>query len=64
MIKFTLKSRTHIFGALLGIFGGVITFLPTVRDMIPADWYSYLFMATSIAVIILRNVTTEAIDAK
>lgn len=64
MIKFTLKSKTHIFGALLGIFGGVATFLPTVKDMISPDWYSYMFIGTSIAVILLRNVTTTAITSK
>jgi len=64
MLKFTLKSKTHIFGAALGVFGALATWLPTVRDMIPADWYSYLFIGTSIAVIILRNVTTLPIEAK
>jgi len=64
MLKFTLKSKTHIFGAALGVFGALASFLPTVRDMIPAGWYSYLFIATSIAVIVLRNVTTQPIEDK
>ena len=64
MTTFTLKSKTHIFGAALGIFGALASFLPTIRDMIPADWYSYLFIATSIAVIVLRNITTQPIADK
>ena len=64
MIKFTLKSKTHIFGAALGIFGSLASFLPTIRDMINPDWYSYLFIGTSVAVIVLRNVTTLPIEDK
>jgi len=64
MIKFTLKSKTHLFGAALGIFGGLASFLPTVKEMISPDIYSYLFIGTSIAVILLRNVTTQAIESK
>ena len=64
MIKFTLKSKTHIFGALIGIFGGLAAFLPVVKDMIHPDWYAYLFIGASLVVIILRNVTTQAIDTK
>ena len=64
MIRFTLKSKTHIFGAALGAFGGLASFLPTIRDMIPPEWYSYLFIGTSIIVIVLRNMTTEPIEDK
>lgn len=64
MITFTLKSKTHIFGALIGIFGGLAAFLPVVKDMIPPNWYPLLFIGTSVVVIILRNVTTQAITDK
>ena len=64
MVKFTLKSKTHMFGAALGIFGAAAAFLPTVKDMIHPDWYSYLFIGSSIAVILLRNITTESITDK
>lgn len=64
MITFTLKSKTHIFGALIGMFGAAATFLPTVKDLINPDWYSYLFIGTSLIVIVLRNVTSQPIADK
>lgn len=59
-----LKSKTHNFGVLLGIFGGLQTFLPTVREFIPADQYGTIFIAVGVAVIVLRNVTTKPVSEK
>jgi len=64
MINFTLKSKTHIFGAALGVFGAMAAFLPTVKDMIHPEWYSYLFIGASVITIVLRNVTTQPIADK
>ena len=64
MIKFTLKSKTHLFGAALGIFGALASFLPTVRDLMSPEIYSYLFIGSSVIVILLRNVTTTSINEK
>ena len=59
-----LKSKTHNFGILLGVFGGVVSFLPTVREFIPEDTYGNLFIAASVITIILRNVTNTPISQK
>lgn len=62
MIK--LRSKTHVFGILLGTFGGFLAFLPEIKDMISEDMYGYIFMGCSVAVIVLRNVTNTPIEDK
>ena len=62
MIKF--KSKTHNFGILLGICGGVVQFLPTVREFSSPDTYGAVLIAAGAITIILRNVTTVPIDQK
>jgi len=64
MTVFTFKSKTHAVSAVLGIFGGLSAFLPTVRDLISPEIYSWSFVGISVVYIILRNVTTEAISDK
>ena len=59
-----LKSKTHKFGLLLGIVGGLLQFLPTVREFIPPDIYGALLIAAGVITILLRNVTHEHISLK
>ena len=61
---FNPKSKTHLFNWAIGVSGAALTFLPTVREFIPSDQYGNLFIGFSIVGIVLRNVTTSAIDAK
>ena len=63
-MKFTLKSKTHVFGALVGVFGGLLTLLPTVQQHIHKDWYGFIFIGISVIAIVLRNVTTTPINQK
>ena len=56
------KSKQHNFGYLLGIFGALLSFLPTVREFIPADQYGNIFIGVSVATIVLRSVTNKPID--
>lgn len=60
----TLKSKTHNFGAILGIFGALQQFLPTVREFIPIDQYGTIFIIVGVIVIVLRNITTKPISEK
>ncbi len=62
MIK--LKSKTHNLGLLLGIFGGVQQFLPMAKEFIPQEHFGAIFIAVGIAVIVLRNVTSQPIAEK
>ena len=62
--KVTLKSKTHNFGLLLGVFGGILTFLPTAREFIPEEQYGNIFIALSVITIVLRNLTTTPIEEK
>lgn len=64
MIKYTLKSKTHIWGTLMGIAGGVAVFLPQIEDMLPPDAYKWAFIISGLVVIVLRNVTTTPISQK
>ena len=63
-VKINLKSKTHSFGVILGILGGVLTFLPSAREFIPEDMYGGLFMFVSVVTIVLRNMTTKPVDEK
>ena len=61
---FNIRSKTHMFGALLGIFGGLASFLPMARDMISPDLYGILFIGASVITIVLRNITTKPIGER
>jgi|GEM_PF-3629008 len=58
------NSKTHKFGYLIGVFGGLLSFLPAAKEFISPELYGYIFMGVSVAVIVLRNVTTTAIEEK
>ncbi len=58
------NSKQHWAGWALGVFGGILTFLPTAREFIPADQYGNILIAVSVGVIILRNVTNKPIDER
>ena len=64
MTAFTLKSKTHRFGMALGIFGGLVSFMPTVREFISPEIYGNLMIGFGVAVVVLRNVTDTAISDK
>ncbi len=61
---FKIKSKMHNFGLLLGIFGGIQQFLPMAKEYIPQDDFGVIFIGVGIAVIVLRNVTTQPITDK
>lgn len=56
------KSKTHNLGYLLGVAGGLLTFLPTVREFIPPETYGPLIVVVGVATVVLRNMTTAPID--
>ncbi len=64
MVKLNPRSKTHRFGALLGIAGGLLTFLPGAREFIDPEYYGPIFIGLSITVIVLRNLTTEPVDKR
>lgn len=53
-------NRTRLFGTIIAVLGVI----ETQADVIPADWRGWVLMATGIAVIVLRQVTTTAPGAK
>ncbi len=59
-----IKSKTHNYGALIGIFGGLQAFLPQVREFIPEDQFGWIFIFVGVGVIVLRNMTTTPINQK
>ena len=61
---FTLKSKTHWLGMIVGILSGVQIFLPQMVTFIPKEAYGIIFGVVGIAIIVLRNVTTQAIEDK
>ena len=61
---FNPRSRQHWFGVALGIAGGLLSTLPSVREFIPEQAYGLAFVALSVAVIVLRNITKTPIDQR
>ena len=60
----TLKSKTHIWGMLLGIFGGLQTVVPAFQEHLPSWIYGPIFIFVMVVTIILRNVTTKPVSEK
>lgn len=56
-------SKTIDFGLLVGIFGMIELNLPMVKDQL-GDWYGWIFMGISAAIIILRKFTTTPLAEK
>ena len=63
-MKFTLKSKTHVFGAVIAVFGAALTALPQVREFMSEESYGFIFLALSVGTVFLRNLTDTAIDQK
>ena len=63
-MKFTLKSKTHILGSLIGASGALLTALPTLQEYIPVEAYGYTFLVLSVVTVVLRNLTDTSIDQK
>jgi len=63
-MKYTIKSKTHILGSIVGALGGVLLALPDFEKSIPPEAYKYIFMGLSFAIIILRNFTSTPIESK
>ncbi len=64
MKLYTLKSKTHITTTIIATLGSLMTFLPTVRDMISPEWYGPSFVIIGLIFHTLRNVTTTPIEYK
>ena len=60
----SVKSKTHWTAVVYGTVMGVVEFLPTVKDIMPANWYMYGFVGFSVLMIILRNVTVKPVSQK
>lgn len=58
------KSKTHNAAAATAFFGALVTFLPTVREFIPVDYYGPLFVAIGVGFHYLRSVTTTPVNEK
>lgn len=58
------RSKFHKLGILLGITGGILSFMPAAREFIDPEAYGPIFIGLSITVIVLRNLTTEPIDKR
>ena len=58
------RSKTHSAAMLIGIIGGLQTFLPTVQQFIDPEIYGPSLVAIGIIMIVLRNVTTRPINMK
>lgn len=57
------KSRTYDFAAVIAVFGVVEQNLPLVREQL-GDWYGWIFMAVSGAIIYYRKTTTGPVGGK
>lgn len=61
---FNRKSKTHWASTAVLVLGSLMTFLPTVMQFIPTDWYGPIFIACGVTFHVLRNVTRTDIEAK
>jgi len=56
-------SKTIDFGLLVGIFGMIEMNLPMVKEQL-GDYYGWIFMGISAAVLVLRKLTTKPLGDK
>jgi len=63
-MKFTLKSKTHVFGVIVAIFGALLAALPEVRGLISEEHYGFIFMVISAITVFFRNITSQSIHDK
>lgn len=56
-------SKTIDFGLLVGVFGMIELNLPIVKDQL-GDYYGWVFMGISAAVIVLRKMTNKPLGEK
>ena len=60
----SLKSKTIRFNLALGLVGSLLSFLPTAREFISPEYYGHIFIALSVAGIVLRAMTTKPLADK
>ena len=61
---FNPKSKTHIATTITAISGSLLTFLPTVQQYYPPEFYGPTLIGLGIGFHILRNVTKSPISEK
>ncbi len=61
---YNLKSKTH--NAAMGVtfFGGLLTFLPTMRQFIPPDYFGAIMIFIGLAFHYLRSITVTSVEEK
>lgn len=58
------KSKTHNAAAATAFFGALVTFLPSVREFIPTEYYGPIIVAVGIGFHYLRSITTQPVSEK
>lgn len=64
MTLFNPRSKTHWASTIVAILGALMTFLPTVMQFIPIEWYGRIFIGIGVVFHVLRNVTNTPISIK
>ena len=63
-MKFTLKSKTHIFSAIVGALGALQGTLVYFEIYIPTEVYGLITASIGAGIYFFRNITTQSIEDK
>lgn len=64
MTTVTLKSKTHIWAIVKGFAGSALLAVPQFREFLPVEAFAALLAFVTMVDIVIRNITTTAIDDK